>query len=106
MLTRDLLEPAQLRRLTRYDVGPLAERSRYGPGPVKVSCEWEGAVPLWTGLREGYEQGLNSVIFWQAFAVNHKLPFHKNCSNFLNPVNFLVLCKRSGYLEQFWTALE
>ena len=39
----------------RYKVAPLAKKSRYGPGPVQVSCEPEEPVPLWIELREGHE---------------------------------------------------
>ena len=31
--TRDLLELVRCGPLTQYDVGPLEERSKYGPGP-------------------------------------------------------------------------
>ena len=44
-------------------------------------------------------------IFWRAFALTNRMPFCKNCSNFCDPVSYLVPCKRSGYLEQFWTTL-
>ena len=33
------------------------------------------------------------------------MPFYKHCSDFRDLVNYPVPCKRSGYLEQFWTAL-
>ena len=45
--TRDLLEPVRCRPLTRHDVGPLEERSKYGPGPVQVSCKQARPIPLW-----------------------------------------------------------
>ena len=45
--TRDLLEPVRCRPLTRHDVGPLEERSKYGSGPVQVSCKQARPIPLW-----------------------------------------------------------
>ena len=39
--TRDLLEPVRLRPLTRYDMGPHEEKSKYGLGLVQVSCKWQ-----------------------------------------------------------------
>ena len=133
--TRVLLEPVRCGPLTRYDVGPLEERSKYGPGPVQVSCEQAGPIPLWIRFAFHAQQPkctcsssflqwpnlsintlwpkltcfsnlfLNILTFWRAFVFNNKMPFYRHCSNFRDLVNYPIPCKRSGYLEHFWTAL-
>ena len=133
--TRDLLEPVRCGPLTRHDVGPLEERSKYGPGPVQVSCKQAWPIPLWIRFAFHAQQlkctcgsrflqwpnlsintlwpkltcfsnlFLNILTFWRDFVFNNKMPFYKHCSNFRDLVNNPVLCKRSGCLEHFWTAL-
>ena len=46
----------------------------------------------------------NISSFLVDFTHNNKMPFNKT-SNLYNPVSHLVICKHSGYLEQFCTAL-
>ena len=60
---------------------------------------------LWPRLTCFSNLFLNILTFWRAFVLNNKMPFYKHCSNFRDLVNYPVPCKRSGYLEQFWTAL-
>ena len=63
--TRDLLEPIQLRQLTRYVVGSLAKK-------VHVSCEWEDRFHLGSGLREGHDQRSKSVNKYDVIVVYFK----------------------------------
>ena len=121
--------------LPRYDVGPLEERSKYGPGPVQVSCKQAQPISLWMRFAFHAQQlkcacssrflqwpnlsinaiwpkltcfsnlYLNILTFWRAFILNNKMPFYKHCSNFRDLMNYPVPCKRSGCLEHFWTAL-
>ena len=116
--TRDLLEPVRYGPLTRYDVGPLEERSKYGPGPVQVSCKQARPIPLWMRFAFHAQQPkctcsskflwwpdlsintlwpkltcfsnlfLNVLTFWRAFVFNNKMPFYKHCSNFRDLVNY------------------
>ena len=133
--TRELLEPVRCRPLTRHDVGPLEERSKYGPGPVQVSCKQARPIPLWICFAFHAQQPkctcssrflqwpnlsintlwpkltcfsnlfLNILTFRRAFVFNNKMPFYRHCSNFRYLVNYPVRCKWSGCLEHFWTAL-
>ena len=117
--------------LPRYDVGPLEERSKYGPGPVQVSYKQAQPIPLWMRFAFHAQQlkctcssrflqwpnlsintlwpkltcfsnlFLNILTFWRAFVLNNKMPFYKHCSNFRDLVNYPVPCKRSGCLNTF-----
>ena len=121
--TRDLLEPVRYGPLTRYDAGPLEERSKYGPIPLwmrfafhaqqpKCTCSirflWWPNLSIntpWPKLTCFSNLFLNILTFWQAFVFNNKMPFYKHCSNFRDLVNYPVPCKQSGCLEHFWTTL-
>ena len=95
---RDLLKPVRCGPLTRYYVSPLEERSKYGPGPVQVSCKWARPIPLWIRFAFHAQQpkctcsssflqlpdlSINTLwqrltfdpsIFWRAFVLNNKMP--------------------------------
>ena len=60
---------------------------------------------LWPRLTCSSNLFLNILTFWRALVFNNKMPFYKHCSNFRDLVNYPIPYERSGYLEQFWTAL-
>ena len=93
VFTRDLLEPARCGPLTRYDVGLLEERSKYGPGPVQVSCKQAQPIPLWIRFAFHAQQPKctcsSRLLQWPNLSINTLWPKLTCFSNlFLNILAF------------------